>query len=143
MTDLVLDVSVAVKWALPTADEQLKLEAFQLLERYSTKEIDFLVPDVFWAETGNVLWKAARQGRHSRTAAEDAMSAMLDRDFPTISSLDLLPDALDIALSSGCAVYDSLYVALALHTRTQFVTADERLVNALAARFPVKWLGTI
>jgi predicted nucleic acid-binding protein len=38
-------------------------------------------------------------------------------------------------------VYDSLYVALAVHSKTQLITADERLANSLAAHFPVKWLG--
>ena len=39
------------------------------------------------------------------------------------------------------AVYDCLYVALAVQSKSDLVTADERLANALAARFPVKWLG--
>jgi predicted nucleic acid-binding protein len=34
-----------------------------------------------------------------------------------------------------------LYVALALSRKLVFVTADERLVNALGTFFPVKWLG--
>jgi predicted nucleic acid-binding protein len=40
-------------------------------------------------------------------------------------------------------VYDSLYVALATLTNSQLITADERLANSLAARFPVKWLGAM
>ena len=141
MTDFVLDASVAAKWALPAADEQLRPEAFQLLERYTARDIRFFVPDVFWAEIGNVLWKAVRQGRQSHPAAEDALASMLDRDFPTISSIDLLPEALAIALNFSRSVYDSLYIALALQTSSQLVTADERLAKAMAARFPVKWLG--
>lgn len=141
MTDFVLDASVAAKWALPAAKEELRAEAFQLLESYTARDIRFFVPDVFWAEISNLLWKAVRQGRHSRLAAEDALDSMIDRDFPTVSSRDLLPEALTIALSAGRSVYDSLYIALAVKTQSQLVTADERLANAVAARFPVKWLG--
>ena len=40
-------------------------------------------------------------------------------------------------------VYDSLYVALAVYSKAQLVTADERLAKALAAELPVKWLGAV
>jgi predicted nucleic acid-binding protein len=36
-----------------------------------------------------------------------------------------------------------LYIALAVQSGTDLVTADERLANAVAARLPVKWLGGI
>jgi predicted nucleic acid-binding protein len=53
----------------------------------------------------------------------------------------LLPDALNIAVAHDRSVYDCLYVALAIQFKTEMITADERLANALAARLPVKWLG--
>jgi predicted nucleic acid-binding protein len=40
-------------------------------------------------------------------------------------------------------VYDCLYVVLAVHSKAQLITADERLANSLAAHFPVKWLGAL
>jgi predicted nucleic acid-binding protein len=40
-------------------------------------------------------------------------------------------------------VYDSLYIAAALATSSELVTADEHLANAVAATLPVKWLGSI
>ena len=40
-------------------------------------------------------------------------------------------------------VYDGVYVALAVHSNMPLVTADERLANALAARFPIRWLGAL
>jgi predicted nucleic acid-binding protein len=48
---------------------------------------------------------------------------------------------LQLAVTSRRTVYDSLYVALAMQSQSVLITADERLANALAARFPVKWLG--
>jgi predicted nucleic acid-binding protein len=38
---------------------------------------------------------------------------------------------------------NSLYVALAVTLKTELITADEKLANALAGYFPVKWLGEI
>jgi len=63
VTTVVLDASVAVKWVLPPANEDLVPEAVDLLRRYAQQEVRFVVPDIFWAEFGNVAWKAVRQGR--------------------------------------------------------------------------------
>jgi len=77
LNSLVLDASVAIKWAMPLAREPLTDESLRLLKRYVDGEVEFIVPDVFWAEVGNVLWegyKAAamatgrgrsRRGRHA------------------------------------------------------------------------------
>lgn len=141
MTTLVLDASVAVKWAIPAANETLTAESVQLLKRYQDGAVTFIVPDVFWAELGNVFWKGVHQRRWPRGFAERAASDMRKRNFSTVPSLELLADALEIALSNDRSVYDCLYVALAVRSRTEMITADERLANALAARLPVKWLG--
>ena len=63
--------------------------------------------------------------------------------IPTYPSSDFLGEALQIALVHGRTFYDSLYVALAARTKTNLITADERLANALAAHLPVKWLGAM
>jgi len=139
----VIDASVAAKWFLPAANEPLTDEALELLKQYANGRVRFVVPDLFWAEFGNVLWKAVRQGRWSREAAEAAITAMKKRDLPTVSSLDLLEAAFAIADAFQRTVYDSLYVALAISSKAVMVTADERLAHALAASLPVKWLRSL
>jgi predicted nucleic acid-binding protein len=141
LKSLVLDANVAIKWAMPLAREPLTDESLRLFKRYADGEVDFIVPDVFWAEVGNVLWKGTRQRRWRQDEAEAVAADMQARDFKTVSSLILLPEALRIAFAHDRAVYDCLYVALAVQFKRDLVTADERLANALAARFPVKWLG--
>jgi predicted nucleic acid-binding protein len=141
LTALVLDASVALKWAIPSAQETLTTESLQLLKRYTAGEINFIVPDVFWAEIGNVMWKGVRQRRWQQVVAENAASALRDREFFTVPSLVLLPEALKIAFAHDRSVYDCLYVALAIQFKIEMITADERLANAMAARLPVKWLG--
>lgn len=141
MITLVLDASVAVKWAMPGASEPLTNESLRLFQRYRDGDVDFVVPDIFWAELGNVLWKGARRGRWSRNDAENTAADFEARRFTTVSSLALLPEALKIAFAYDRSVYDSLYAALAVQTGVDLITADERLANALAARLPVKWLG--
>jgi predicted nucleic acid-binding protein len=134
LNSLVLDASVAIKWAMPLAQEPLTDESLRLLKRYVDGEVE-------WAEVGNVLWKGTRQRRRRRDEAEAVAADMQARAFTTISSLGLVPEALKIAFAHDRAVYDCLYVALAIQSRADLITADERLANALAARFPVKWLG--
>ena len=143
MTRLVLDASVAIKWAMPLAGEPLTDESLRIFKRYTDGEFDLVVPDVFWAEMGNVLWKGVRRGRWNRSDAEATATDFIARDFVTVSSLVLLPEALRIAFAYDRAVYDCLYVALAVQSKTDLITADERLANALAAYLPVKWLGSL
>lgn len=141
MRAYVLDASVAVKWSVPAAGENLVPNAFRLLDRYSANEFDWIVPDIFWAEIGNIFWKGVRQRRWSQDSAEIAALELRGRGLKTIPSHDLFIEALRIALEHNRTVYDSLYVALAVRSSTDFITADERLANALAAYLPVKWLG--
>jgi predicted nucleic acid-binding protein len=139
----VIDASVAAKWLLPASGETLTGEALELLNRYADGELRFVVPDLFWAEVANILWKAVRRERLRLASAESALHAMRDRRFPTVASHTLLVEAFAIATAFDRTVYDALYVALAVTSKSQLVTADERLANALAAHLPVKWLGSL
>ena len=143
MSVIVVDGSVAAKWFLPPSGEPLSAEARRLLSAYEDGRVRFMVPDLFWAECANILWKAVRQGRWTLRAAEDAMRLLKQQPFPTTSAPDLLEEAFSIAATFDRSVYDSLYVALAVRLKADLVTADERLANALAAHLPVKWLGSI
>ena len=142
MRTFVVDASVAAKWVSPEITEPLADRADRLLHAYADGSIHILVPDLFWLEVGNFLWKAARRGEITAAVARRTLETMLHRGFPTIPSRSVLPEALKIALDFDRTVYDSAYVALAVATRSDLITADERLVNALASRFPVRWLGS-
>jgi len=141
LTTLVVDASVAAKWCLP--GEQLLPQANTILHDYVRGSLRLIVPDLFWAELGNLLWKAIRQGRISHPSAVSSLTLIRDLDFQTAPSEGLATDALQIAHAHGRTVYDSLYISLALSSKSQLITADERLANAVAAYFPVKWLGAV
>ena len=143
MSVVVVDVSVAAKWFVPGNGEKLADQAFALLNHYDRGEVRFIVPDLFWAEFANVMWKAVRLRRLSKASADVTLASLMQRGFPTIPSLKLLDSAFQIATAYDRTVYDSLYVALAVYSKAQLITADERLANSLAAHFPVKWLGAI
>jgi predicted nucleic acid-binding protein len=140
---VVVDASVAAKWFLPEDGEPLAAPAIALLDKYDNEEVRFVVPDLFYVETASAIWKAVRKGRVPLAFGEQALVLLTQRKFPTVPSLKLLDKAFPIATAHGRSVYDCLYVALAAQTNSQLITADERLANSLASRFPVKWLGAI
>jgi predicted nucleic acid-binding protein len=140
---VVADASVAAKWFLPRKNEALVDQAFALLESYDRNEIEFVVPDLFHVEIASAIWKAVRSGRLSKASGQEVFASLTQREFPTVPSLKLLDKAFQIATDYQRTVYDCLYVALAVQSNTQLITADERLANSLAAHFPVKWLGVM
>jgi len=143
LTRLVVDVSVAVKWFL-LGDEPLKDRAIELLARFVIGEVEFLVPDLFWAELGNVLWKAVRTQRCTEDQAVESLVRSRQLDLPALPmSTQLLEQAFQIANRHGRSFYDSLYVAAAVSQNATLITADQKLANATAAFLPVKWLGAI
>lgn len=144
MNTYVLDASVAAKWFLPPEQEALGEKASDLFKEQTAGRLRFIVPELFWTEMGNVLWKAARVNRMSRSAAERAFASLLKLQFPTLSSTtEVLDKAFRIALRFERTFYDSVYLALAETSGWPLITADERLANAVAAYLPVRWLGAI
>jgi predicted nucleic acid-binding protein len=102
-----------------------------------------IVPDLFWPEMGNILWKASRAGRISNKDALAALDYMQTLNIPTYASTDFMTETLRLAQLFERSFCDSLYVTLAVHSSMDLVTADERLANALAAHLPLKWLGAM
>jgi predicted nucleic acid-binding protein len=143
VTAYVLDASVAAKWFLPQRDEPLSSEAVHILKRFASGQLHLSVPDLFWPELGNILGKSVQSGRISEVSAHEAIESLAELNIPTTPTRLLISDALLIAVNSRRTVYDSVYVALAVASGQALVTADERLANALAARFPIRWLGSI
>ena len=145
MTTLIVDANVAVKWCLPMAREPLTDESLRLLKRSSRRnEIEFIVPDIFWVELGERpvesgtrrAQMAPGSGRRSR------MSFMRESRFSQRVVDWISCQRPWIWLSPTIDPFTIvLYVALAIQSKSEMITADERLANALAARFPVKWLG--
>ena len=143
MKAAVLDASVIVKWLPPIGNELLADRARVLLFQWMNAELELAVPDVMAAEVANVLWKGVRQHRCTAEQAKTSIRLLLAHKLRVFRCEDVLQDALDIAVEQRRTVYDSIYVALARELRTDLITADEKLANALAGRFPVRWLGSL
>lgn len=142
MNGYVLDAIVAAKWFLE-AEPHIQ-QAQSLFRTHRAGTLAFIAPDFFWFEIANILWKAVRRRRITRSDAQGSLSDLAASiSIPTVSSLILRDDALAIALEYNCAVYAAGYLALAMNSGLPLITADERLVRSLAARFPVQWIGAL
>ena len=133
MKTYVIDTSAAVKWYIP---EPLSDAALYYLELYRQEQARLLAPDLIIAEIGNVLWKKVRQ---NELIIQDARQVgdILSNYCPLrlISSSKLMPAALEIAISKGLTIYDSLYLALAVSVEAPLITADQE-IKKLAQSLP-------
>jgi len=118
-------------------------EAEIFLDQWERGLVDLIAPDLIWAEIANLHWRAVRRNKCSSGDAQASLAIMHQQGIPTVPSEPLIDLALRIALVHGRSAYDGLYVALAVTLKTELLTADEKLGNALAGYFPVKWLGAI
>lgn len=124
MSCFVVDASVAVKWV---ATEIYSESARRLLGRNYT----LLVPDFFFAEVTNVFWKRVLRGEDNADDAKVALEAITSQPLQVYPSLELMFSAFDMAVQTKRAVYDCVYLALAVEFQYQMVTADEKLLNSL------------
>jgi predicted nucleic acid-binding protein len=115
----------------------------QLLARSQDGTIHFVIPDLFWAELGNVLCKAVRQGRSTAADAEESLRRAKKLELPVVPSAELAESAFAIAQTHNRSFHDCIYVALAVSRQATLITADEKLANATATYRPVKWLGAL
>lgn len=134
MTGLVLDSGVIVKWFVA---EPHSTEARRIFAEYRAGNLSLLAPDFIHAEFGNILWKKQTlQGFNPIDAANIVLNFRTQVQITLTSTADLLDDAYRLAVTHKRTVYDMLYLALSLREGCQFVTADERLANAIGSRFP-------
>ncbi len=125
MSRVVVDASVV---AAAFFQEEHAEPAGQLLA--SDRELH--VPDLLYAEMGNVIWKRCRRGEINADEAAHLAADLLRLSFRVTPSSELLDPALRLAIETGCTVYDCLYLALAITCEATVVSNDLRLVNALA-----------
>jgi predicted nucleic acid-binding protein len=136
---LVVDSSVAVKWV---ANEPYSAEARRILSDYQAGQITLLAPDLIHAEVGNIIWKKHTLQGIAEADAQQMLDAYRALPLAVIPIATLLDSAYRLAVAYRRTVYDMLYVALSTQMGCQFVTADERLVNAIGTAFPnIIWIA--
>lgn len=125
----VVDTSVCIKQFIC---DPLTPKVNQLFDRLANPQTEFFVPDLFYIECTNTLWKYVRAGLY--TAAEVQADLVTLKAFPlrVVSTADLMSEAVTIALAYGISTYDASYVALSQQVSVPLLTLDSRLIRALA-----------
>jgi len=91
-----------------------------------------MVPDLFFIECANILWKHVRRFGYPVVKARSDLRNLEKLALQRIPTVSLMTDALDIAVAQVVSAYDACYVALAYRLGIPFVTADDKLAHMLA-----------
>ncbi len=136
----VIDASVGVKLFIG-GDLSDKADAL-LAHLTADPPAQFFVPDLFYVECANVLWKHIRWADYSVERARDDLKSLSALALQCVSNADLLTETIKIAAEENISAYDACYVALAQREKIPLVTADEKLARALAkSKYDAQWLG--
>ena len=138
----VVDASVGIKLVI---EEDSSERAQALLSHLGADpRPQFHVPDLFYVECANILWKRMKRWGRPLDEAETALAYLRGLALLRAPTADLAPDALKIAAENGITAYDACYVALARKLGVPLVTADEKLCLRLArSAFDVRRLGDV
>ena len=88
---LIADASLAVKWFIPERDSG---HALAWLERYAHQ---LLVPDIFFSEVTNALWRRVRRKEMTLQEARGHVQSLTDMNLTQHHSQALMPEALHYA----------------------------------------------
>lgn len=142
---VVVDTSIALKWALVEDDSPL---ALALAREWNAQGLMMIAPTLLAYEVANTLRQKVRAGKMTADEARDALARVLsgglvldkqDQAQQAVQSERALALANQLDLS---ATYDAHYLALAEREGCEYWTADERLWNAVKSHLPwVRWLG--
>ena len=129
MANYIIDASIVIEYLI-TGSYTSNVQAFfnQL-----TAADRLTVPEFCLLECTNVIWKQVRFNGMSRGDAEELLRLLRTLKLRRAPMKRLLDRALDIALNNTLAVYDSGYIALALHYGYPLISIDQPQIRAAAA----------
>jgi len=93
----------------------------------------FTAPELYLAECVNVIWKMVRFRGMPSNQAIQALRDLKAMPIKRAAIKGVLAPALAIGLKHELAIYDSLYIALALKTGSVFITIDTKQQRAASA----------
>ncbi|MBN1583332.1 MAG: type II toxin-antitoxin system VapC family toxin [Anaerolineae bacterium] len=138
--DCVVDASVGIKLFLvePLSD-RVDVLFDHLADALPAR---FYVPDLFFVECANILWKYACRFGYPPDAARQDVADLVRLPVRPVSMAVLAEPALVLSIAWQITAYDAVYVTLAGRLSLPLVTADEALVRKLAGSdVDVRFIG--
>ena len=135
MGDCVVDASVGIKLFLVEEGSDAADRLFAELTpdaASDTPTARFYVPDLFFVECGNILWKYVRHFGYAADSAHQDIADLQALRLQTVSTADLLTPAFALALQYDITAYDACYAALAQQLSLPLITADAPLIRKLS-----------
>ncbi len=126
----VVDTSVGIKQFIP---DPVSSKVVELFTHLANPQTEIFVPDLFYIESANTLWKYVRAGRYTAAEVQADLASLKALPLRVVSTADLMEDAVSIGLAYGISAYDACYVALSQQVSATLLTLDQKLVRALAA----------
>ncbi|ABL88691.1 PilT domain protein [Pyrobaculum islandicum DSM 4184] len=115
----------------------LKEPSWEKLAAYIRQSVSI---DLAAKEAANTIWKAYRRGLISRETAYklfQILLSLLEKNIKLEPELAYLGYAFDIALTHGIAIYDALYISLAMRKGVPLLTLDKTQAE-IASKIGVK-----
>lgn len=138
----VVDASVGIKLFLQEQGSDQAARLFQGLARDTSAR--FYVPDLFFVECANVLWKYARRFDYPAENARRDLVDLRALALRSVSTADLISPALELALQHEITAYDACYLALSKQIQLPLITADQRLIRKISdSGVEVLWLDQL
>jgi predicted nucleic acid-binding protein len=138
----VVDASVGIKLVVVEDLSDAAMAIFSHLA--ATPRPQYHVPDLFYVECANILWKRMQRWGSPLAEAKEAIAFLRGLALVSAPTADLAADALAIAAERRITAYDACYVALSRRLGIPLVTADEKLRQKLAgSTFDIRRLADL
>lgn len=126
---LVVDASVILAAILPQ-EAHAKI-ALTFIKRCTNERLKLIAPSILLYEVFNVVRSAILSKRITKEDAQIILSVYRTIEPMYVDFVLLSQRALQIALESGCSIYDASYAALACERQCLMYTLDQKLIRKL------------
>jgi predicted nucleic acid-binding protein len=123
---IILDTSVIIKWFFEEDEKDVK-NANLILNKYYNSEIRIIAPEIALFEISNVIKNRIKNLEDKNMGAE-IIDKIFNLGIIFYVTKEILKNAFNIAIDINESVYDCIFIAVAEHFKSKFITDDKKLL---------------